>query len=361
MRIKDQVITIIGAGATGLSLAWYLQNSGYSVRLIDPQLKNLAKAESASFAATGILMGSIYKNTRGRSWQLRQRSVALWPQWRALIQSCTKDLIYRPGILFLASNISEQNWQSQILLKSRKADIIKWNRKKLDALDPEISSSILSGLFSLEDGQIDPKRILDSFYEDSLRKGIDIISRRLKRLIYVKDTWQLELECGESLNSRWIVLCTGSDISVLPSKGYHPILTQRIAGQSLQLMLPHPRENPWKCWPGSINWKSNNLVPISNNEYWIGSTIEKDNFIKSDTLNTLINRHGIAPEWLKKSKIIKHWQGLRSRPIYRPSPILQLVAPGLIVATGFYRNGILLAPATAEWVMKCITITDHSY
>ncbi|MFN5696943.1 MAG: FAD-dependent oxidoreductase, partial [Cyanobacteriota bacterium] len=60
--------------------------------------------------------------------------------------------------------------------------------------------------------------------------------------------------------------------------------------------------------------------------------------------------NGAAPDWLRQARIRRHWQGLRPRPIGRPAPLLERLAPGLLLASGHYRNGILLAPATAEWI-----------
>ena len=51
-----------------------------------------------------------------------------------------------------------------------------------------------------------------------------------------------------------------------------------------------------------------------------------------------------------KGKISRKWFGVRSRPDGAPSPIMRNFEDGLIICTGFYKNGILLAPACAKWV-----------
>ena len=56
------------------------------------------------------------------------------------------------------------------------------------------------------------------------------------------------------------------------------------------------------------------------------------------------------PIWLQKARIIKQWSGVRSKPDGEPSPIMKNLGNGLIVCTGFYKNGILLAPACSKWV-----------
>ena len=52
--------------------------------------------------------------------------------------------------------------------------------------------------------------------------------------------------------------------------------------------------------------------------------------------------------------MLRQWQGLRPRPRQRPAPLLEPIAPGLLLASGHYRNGVLLAPASAEWVLEQI-------
>ena len=51
-----------------------------------------------------------------------------------------------------------------------------------------------------------------------------------------------------------------------------------------------------------------------------------------------------------KGEISKKWYGIRSRPDGEPSPIMKNLGDGLIICTGFYKNGILLAPACSKWV-----------
>ena len=51
-----------------------------------------------------------------------------------------------------------------------------------------------------------------------------------------------------------------------------------------------------------------------------------------------------------KGKITNQWYGIRSRPDGEPSPIMKFLDDGLILCTGFYKNGILLAPACSKWV-----------
>ena len=53
-----------------------------------------------------------------------------------------------------------------------------------------------------------------------------------------------------------------------------------------------------------------------------------------------------------RNNITSKWFGIRSRPEGEPSPILKSIEKGLILCSGFYKNGILLAPACSNWILK---------
>ena len=103
-----------------------------------------------------------------------------------------------------------------------------------------------------------------------------------------------------------------------------------------------------KCF--SINRK--NLIPVEQNKIIIGSTDEYSNFPGKDNVDDLIKFLEIKPNWLTKENILKKWFGIRSRPKGEASPILRSLEKGLILCSGFYKNGIMLGPACANWVSQ---------
>ena len=87
----------------------------------------------------------------------------------------------------------------------------------------------------------------------------------------------------------------------------------------------------------------------------MGATCEPGVDSNPKDLRQMQSINSTAPEWLKDSFIIQQWKGVRGKPINRPAPILENLEPGLIIAIGHYRNGVLLAPASAKWVAKEIS------
>ena len=93
-----------------------------------------------------------------------------------------------------------------------------------------------------------------------------------------------------------------------------------------------------------------NIIPKSKNKLIIGSTDEYSTKPEENTFEKLTNFLDKKPNWLMKGEISKKWYGIRSRPDGEPSPIMKNLENGLIICTGFYKNGILLAPACSKWV-----------
>jgi glycine/D-amino acid oxidase-like deaminating enzyme len=104
-----------------------------------------------------------------------------------------------------------------------------------------------------------------------------------------------------------------------------------------------------------VLWRGINLVPrpdLARNgrRLWLGATVEPGRAASHQELAELRNLGGEAPAWLLDAAVVRQWRGLRYRPLGRPAPLLEEPEPGLLLATGHYRNGVLLAPATAAWV-----------
>ena len=82
----------------------------------------------------------------------------------------------------------------------------------------------------------------------------------------------------------------------------------------------------------------------------IGATIEKGTKANLIDKQEMLNLKNTAPKWMTNAKVSHEWSGIRARPINEPSPLLKELEPGLLINTGHYRNGVLLAPACAEWI-----------
>ena len=136
-----------------------------------------------------------------------------------------------------------------------------------------------------------------------------------------------------------------------------------VLGQAIQVKLKHPLGNP--DFQPVITGNDVHIVPCGGGaqatEYWIGATVEfptdKEEIVAEAARLDEVMQQAIAfcPA-LADSTIVRTWSGLRPRPEGRPAPVIGHL-PGfsnILLATGHYRNGVLLAPATAGVIRQMI-------
>ena len=160
--------------------------------------------------------------------------------------------------------------------------------------------------------------------------------------------WQLRLSDGSELSCNWVLIAAGLGSSGLLKSLGHPLPMEPVLGQALELQLG----NEPTAWNGCLIWKGINLVPRPNRRLWLGATVEPGDAASAPALAELQSLEGTAPTWLQQAQVLRQWQGLRARPSGQPAPVLEQPQPRLLVVSGHYRNGILLAPACAEWAAK---------
>ena len=349
-------INVIGAGVVGLSVAWHLVEHGYQVRLIDPAAASGQAGQAGSTAALGLLMSQIFRRSSGRGWRLRQQSLTLWRQWRTLLESRGHAIPYRAGLLQLATNQQERQAQAHLIEQRRRLGLPLrlLEPQELAALSPALPAAAVGGLLSPEDGQIDPVPAMQALLHDARRQGLEIVADTALQLERGPggegQRWCVHTRSG-SYRSHWLVVAAGLSSPALLEPLGHERPQSPVLGQALELQLP-PGCNA-EAWPGSISWDGINLVPRPGGRLWLGASVEPGRRAGCpEALAALRRLGGHAPPWLREATVLRHWEGLRARPDNRPAPLLEMLEPGLLLTSGHYRNGVLLAPASAAWVLE---------
>ncbi len=331
-----------------------LQQRGHQVTLIDA-----ADPEAGSGAALGLLMAQVFHRPSGRAWRLRQRSLELWSQWIPQLQAAGHPVSLRRGLLLLASS-PEELVRQQALCAARQAmglPLRLCSADDLKALQPQLPATALGGLWSAADGQIDPQPLLQALRHEAQALGTTVVQDRVLTLEAGNASrWRLKLASGPWLQSNTVVLCAGSGSAALLSDlgigtTQQPAL-EPVLGQALELQAG-PGHGAWSWqgdWPAAVVWQGINLVPQPQGHLWLGATLEPGRSASPAALAQMAGLNGHAPPWLQGASVVRQWQGLRPRPQGRPAPWLEQLTPGLLLASGHYRNGLLLAPATAEWL-----------
>ena len=353
---KDQIInvTVIGAGIVGSSTALHLTNLGYKVSLIDPQQQKIIRQSATlngSQASLGILMGYVYRRAKGRGWKLRQRSMELWPQVIDQINTHEKPIQIKTPLVQLATSSDEFQAIEKVVEAKSSYGVELLNTASIKYFTDILERKQYGGLISHHDGRIEPINILKSIIEKLKKYGVRIIEKKVISLNRnsQKKYWDVYFDEGKIRNQDVIVICSSLGTEKLLNPLGYSIKLEPILGQVLELEYKS-KDIEYEKWPAVLSTQGFNLIIEKENRILVGATLEPGVTASLNYKKKVHNLNNYAPNWLKDSSIKSSWYGIRAKPINQASPILETLEPGLIINSGHYRNGILLAPACAEWV-----------
>lgn len=357
-------IAVIGGGVIGTTTAFQLANIGHHIILIDPEknqsIDTRSNCVTGSKASLGVLMGHIFRRSSGRAWRLRQRSMQLWPELIKKINHVDIDLELKTPLIQLAGERQEIEFFKKLTTERSHLGLklLNANINTMQKIRPWPNNQY-GGLISTQDGHINPIKLLKSLLIALEKLNVSTINSKvlfLQRSSGVKiPKWKIALESNQTIQTDYVIICSalGSE-SILKSIGYEYSI-EGVLGQAIELILEEDSKD-WQNWPAVLVSNGINIIPQNKNEVLIGATLEHNTKTPSTIkIKKMLELNGNAPKWLKSASIKNHWYGLRARPKNQPAPLLENLEPGLIVNTAHYRNGVLLAPACAEWVAAQIS------
>ena len=345
-NLQKTRILIIGSGVIGKFNALELSQHGYEVTIADPFEKS-----NASNAALGILMGKIYQKRKGRSWLLREKSLKYWPKWINILEKYNPELQIEKPLIKLTTNEKCFEKLRQFALNNRKdnLEIIDLDSKILKNINNFFHGNQLQGIISHEDGRVNPKVLLNSLDLCLTENNIQIINKEIVQIKKIKDKWISTSNLGEELTTEIVILC--NSLEALKFIKNDHIKLRPVLGQAIEIQSSDKKIN-FLSLPKHFNIDGKNFIPTEKNKIIIGSTNEFSTEPKKQYVDELIQFMAYTPSWLSEGKICKKWFGIRAMPEGEPSPILKSLDKGLILCSGFYKNGILLAPACSDWITK---------
>ena len=361
-------IVIIGCGVVGATIAYELSlMPKLKVTVLDKQ----PPAQGATAAALGVLMGAISHKTKGRAWQMRKLGIERYATLIPELEALTGRTIpcNQQGILMLCSmdadlakwetlarTRSEQGWQLEI-----------WDKAKLQAHCPQIDcQNIPAAIYSPQDRQVNPVALTLALVDAAKNRGVNFHfdATDLQYELTTTDLHHVVKSVqGKSLD--WLVVAAGlGSLESLPNLQSPPQLDIRpVLGQAIQVRLPNSLGNPE--FQPVITGNDVHIVPCLTTtpvtDYWIGATVEfpvePGQIVPEAEKLAEVRQSAIAfcPA-LAEATTIKTWSGLRPRPEARPAPIIEPLDgfDNVLLATGHYRNGVLLAPATAQRIIQLL-------
>ena len=341
-------VAVVGGGIVGTAVALRLAQEGRRVVLLE-------KGEigrEASWAAGGILTPVHLAEYPKPLARLCTASAALYP---ALIDTLRElsavDVEFRrTGFLILvrddATALAARELEAHKRAHGQPVEPL--TADEVAALQPGLGTAPRSGLFLPDIAQVRNNRMAVALAEAAQKKGVEIrrdaavtgFLRIPGRVTGVKTT-QGDLLAGT------VVIAAGSWSGEMLRPLGLSLPVAPVKGQVLLTQAP----------PGLVRTVVEDgetyLVPRADGRLLIGATLENAGFDKTVTLEavgTLASRAAAILPALAKLPLVTSWAGLRPSTPDRLPYIGRTSMEGLVVATGHFRNGILLAPITAELV-----------
>lgn len=362
-------LVIVGCGVVGATIAYELsQIDVLRITVLDrqppptfperPGFKSTTH-EAATGAALGVLMGIISQKTKGRAWRLREASMRRYETLIPELEHLTGWQIpyNRQGILMLVQGEEDlAKWQQRMEIRQSQGWLLEiWDRFQVQSRCPQLASDRFSyAIYSPQDRQVDPVILTAALVEAARRNGVTFqFGITVSAIAQSQQGVEIQTPT-ESLSSDGVVLSAGLGSSQLqPFVDVRPVLGQAVHYQGEVLGD--------RAFQPAITGDDVHIVPVGKGEYWVGATVEFPaegdlTCIEAERLAEIQQKAIAFCPALADFNILSTWSGLRPRPEGMSAPVIRSLPDykHVWLATGHYRNGVLLAPATAQAVREMI-------
>jgi glycine oxidase len=343
--VKAWDVIVIGGGIIGLSLSIELRKRGATVLIVERG----EPGREASHAAGGMLVDCGLEMPESLQ-PLATASARMYPEFahELEVESGTKVDLRDYGTIVVPppEHVYERpGFSTASLLPAPLAE-----------LEPALGDRSLPA-FYLPERSVDPRGLTNAAIRTAKNRGVDFSSGDAVTTVILSGGRATGVTTAKtSFAASKVVNCGGAWAGQI---GPHPFPTRPVKGQMLCLAMPSR-----DLIKHVIRTPDVYLIPRSDGRLLAGATVEEAGFDKRTDPATMKRFHRAAidlvPE-LAEARMLEDWAGLRpGTPDNRP--ILGAIStPGYYVATGHFRDGILLAPITAQVMADVIEGRDPGY
>ncbi|MFF5019221.1 glycine oxidase ThiO [Streptomyces sp. NPDC001165] len=354
MSSRTSDVLVIGGGIIGLVTAWRAAQRGLATAVVDPE-----PGGGAARVAAGMLaaVSELYYGEETLL-ALNLESARRYPDFAAELTELTgHDLGYRRcGTLAVALDADDRAHLRELhALQQRSGLESQWlSGRECRRLEPMLAPGVRGGLRVDGDHQIDPRRLATALVTACERAGVVFHRSWAERLDVVRDrATGVTTADGATLSAARVVLAGGSlsgRLAGVPDDVLPPV--RPVKGQVLRLTVPR-RYAPFlsRTVRAMVRGSHVYLVPRENGELVVGATSEElgwDTTVTAGGVYELLrDAHELVPG-ITELPLTETLAGLRpgspdNAPLLGPSGL-----DGLLLATGHYRNGVLLTPVTGD-------------
>lgn len=354
-------VVIVGAGAIGLSIGWMLSRSGTDVLVLDRD----RAGRQTSWLSAGMLAPETELGFEQEAlYEFGRESMNRWPEFvKNLEADSGQHVDYRTeGILHVASDRDEaealqRQYQFQL---AQGLDVTWMSGAEAREIEPFLAPRLPAAVYSKSDHQVDNRLLVEALAVAFQKKGGVLRENAEVRAIEATQGGVgLVLGEGEKISAEKVILAAGAWSRAIDGieRALRPAV-RPVKGQMIQLRMEPPFELKHVVWGRRAY-----LTPKSSGRLLLGATVEERGFdttVTAGGLYTLLEAGWRLVPGIYDLEVTETWAGLR--PGSRDNePILgDAGVPGVIYATGHFRNGILQIPITASEISKMILTGETS-
>jgi len=344
-------VLVAGGGVIGLALAWRAAQRGLQVRVVDD-----APGTGSTRAAAGML-APVTEVAYGeeRLLALARASLERYPSFVAdLEQAAGRPVGLRTaGTLLIGFDADDlraidelHGFQRELGLDAERLTPRECRRR-----EPGLSPRIRGGLHVPGDHSVDPRALHAALLVAAERAGVEVVPARVGGLLVEDDrAVGVRLEDGSALRADTVVLALGARSGSLPGVPAGAVPVRPVKGQILRLRGEPVLDGTVRAL---VRGRPVYLVPYGQDGLVVGATMEEQGFDPRVTVGAVLDLLRDAVEVVPGLTELELAETLTR---FRPgtpdnAPLLGPCAlPGLVLATGHHRNGVLLTPVTADAV-----------
>ena len=359
-------VAIAGGGVIGLSLAYELARRGQEVVVLE---RHHAGAGAGGVAAGMLAPASEAEHASDALVRLAQDSLRLYPEWVRGVQAASGlDCgLRREGTLLVALGQDDESELARIARFQDRYDVptVWLTAQQVLDREPQLSPRVTGGLHAPDDWQVDPQSMLRALAQAVVRLGghvvegatVDGFHRAGGRLAHVSGTYAAGDAATATSGEPFTLRCQAAVLAAGAWSGLEmhwpagPLGVRPVKGQLLHLrgpeLIAHVVRTPQVY-----------LVPRAGGTLVVGATMEEMGFDGEPTAGAtmdLLWSARLALPGVYDLALADVRVGFRPATRDHEPLIGETSVPGLFVATGHFRHGVLLAPATAVLLAEQLT------
>ncbi len=338
-------VVVIGAGLSGLCIAYELAGRGAAVQVAERS----EPGRGASWAGAGMLAPFTEEIADSAMLQLCERSLACYPRFVAGLRDESgidphfqiNDTL---SVAFDEAQVGILQARAHRLTQQGVKHAVFDRRQTLEA-EPAVSPHAFQSLLVTGEGQVDNRRLTRALLRACQQRGVRVSGECGTVAVEADSRRVLGVRTQVGFNpATTVVNATGAwaaDLPCVPASCIPAVFP--VKGQMLALAVPKNFFHRPVWVPGAY------LVPRSDGRLLIGATVERCGFdvrVTADAIHGLLGSALAAAPTLSGFTLTETWAGLRAGTPDGMPVISRTALGGYYLATGHFRNGILLAPMT---------------